>query len=529
MIEEYFGLIRAPFKLSADPYFYFDSATHRKALSYLQYGIQQAEGFVVITGDTGVGKTTLVDHLLVGIDDSQVLAAKIDISHIQRGEALANVLSAFRIEPEGHDQVAGIEALEEFLNDQYDAGRQVVLIVDEAQNLSPQTLEELRVLTNVTREGLPLLQIFLVGQSEMKTLIARDDMEQFRQRVIASYHVSPLTRDETAAYIDHRLFAAGFEEEQSLFTDKAQDLIYRFTGGVPRKINKLCARVLLQTALDEKDFVDAATVQQVIDDFSDEMRQSALGKAMEAPSQEIAESNTEDGEFAGGLTEQTEEAVAKSNVVPFAGSHEAAQEEAGEQAWKGSAVVNGDETYQRDYTVSRRSGPAVASTPPGKPDASQEKPVMSVLDRLRESRKAAAKGEVYSERVAEPEDDDNDLKELARQIHEQSEPPVVSVPPHQTVVAEPASKPAPVEQKDDFSQIIEPRNPDARTRMDALKIDLNNFVNEVRDGLHDVENSMRTVTERIQEIERYRESRSRLLHDRLQEIEILLSKLQGRK
>ncbi|GGC99056.1 ExeA family protein [Aquisalinus flavus] len=594
MIEDYFGLIKAPFKLSADPYFYFDSPTHRKALSYLQYGIQQAEGFVVITGDTGVGKTTLVHQLLDGLDNNQIIAATMDISHVAPGQTLAQVLSAFRIEPAGAGAGAGLEALQEFLIDQIGDGRQAVLIVDEAQNLSPQTLEELRVLTNLSYDGLPLLQVFLIGQSEMQEMIARPDMEQFRQRVIASYHVSPLTRDETAAYIDHRLYAAGFKDEQSLFTDRAQDAIYHHTGGVPRRINKLCARVLLQTALDEKDFVDAACVQTVIDDLDEEMGGAQVGHGEEPvtvtqediipvqdqpvyTSAEIetapreseepdinepevltpAQADVSSDDTVDDVIDIADETI--GSAIPAPGAEPPVEEDEGFAADEyddlaaeaGTVSGSGAQTPSNVYPIfSTRHGDAEtpedeveddddddtdtaamiaedghdhepakteepeATVPPQTESRTEEEFPMSVLDRLHAAKRRYFPGQSASNEGDRPQHDpatptgDDEFEELGRQLRMNTQLTGGNV----------------------LEEAVLSRDPDERDeRIAALKNDLALFLEEVRSGLGDLEQSMHVVNDKITEIEAYQNGRNGLLKQKLDSVETMLDRLQERK
>ena len=263
MYEEYFGLRGEPFKLNPDPRFFFGSKSHNKAMAYLHYGLKQAEGFIVITGPIGAGKSMLIGHLLDQLDRSNIMAATLLTSNIGRDDLLGHILSAFRIEPEGEGAAGQIEAFEDFLFDQLNRGRRVLLAIDEAQNLPKETIEELRVLSNMDYEGTPLFQVFLIGQPEFRETVDSPDMEQLRQRVIASYHLERLSQDETREYILHRLSVAGWQEDPG-FTDEAFAAIYRVTNGLPRRINKLCNRIMLHCSIEKIHEVTQGIVETVI-------------------------------------------------------------------------------------------------------------------------------------------------------------------------------------------------------------------------------------------------------------------------
>ena len=273
MYEEFFRLSDSPFRLNPDPRFFYGSRSHNKAMAYLHYGLKQAEGFIVITGPVGAGKSMVIGHLLDQLNSSNVIAANLLTSNIEPDELLGQILSAFRIEPEGEGRTGQIEAFEDYLFDQLNRGRRVLLIIDEAQNLPFKTLEELRMLSNFDYEGTPLFQVFLVGQPEFRTIMEQPNMEQLRQRVIASYHLENLSDEETRDYIMHRLSVAGWREDPC-FSDGAFAAIYEETTGLPRRINTLCNRLMLYCSLEKAHEVTAEIVATVCAELREEKLES---------------------------------------------------------------------------------------------------------------------------------------------------------------------------------------------------------------------------------------------------------------
>lgn len=269
MYEEHFSLSGAPFKLNPDPKFFFGSRSHNKAMAYLHYGLKQAEGFIVITGPIGSGKTMVISQLLDQLASSNVVAAQLLTSNIAPEELLDHILSAFRIEPEGEGRTGKLEAFEDYLFDQLNRGRRVLLIMDEAQNLPFETLEELRMLSNLDYDGTPLFQVFLVGQPEFRDVLQSQRLEQLRQRVIASYHLENLSLEETKEYIFHRLAIAGWREDPT-FSDDAFDAIYTETGGRPRRINTVCNRIMLYCSIEDEHHVTGDMAKTVIGELHEE-------------------------------------------------------------------------------------------------------------------------------------------------------------------------------------------------------------------------------------------------------------------
>jgi len=269
MYESYYGLNSKPFQLTPDPEFFFASKLHKRAMSYLQYGLSQAEGFIVITGDIGTGKTTIANSLLNEIE-ADIYAAQIVTPKLSPDEIVKMVAAKFGIDTTGKTKTDLLEALQRFLEQLAATGKRALLLVDEAQNLPLETIEELRMLSNFQQNGKPLLQSFLLGQAELQAILRAPNMEQFRQRIVASCHLAPLNYEETCAYINYRLEHAG-REGTSLFDEDAFKAIHKFTTGVPRKINTLMDRVLLYGYLEELKTFNKEDIDQVIEEVQAEM------------------------------------------------------------------------------------------------------------------------------------------------------------------------------------------------------------------------------------------------------------------
>lgn len=268
MYDQYYGLTGRPFQLTPDPQFYFESATHRKALSYLGYGLAQGEGFIVITGEVGAGKSTLVSHLMQSVDKARLTAATIVTSQLDGLDMVHMAAESFGIDTRGLDKASTLKSIENFLHAEARTGRRCLLIVDEAQNLSVDALEELRMLSNFQLGASALLQIFLLGQPEFRDLV-RDasELEQLRQRVIATHHLEPMDANEVEPYIVHRLSRAGWNGRPQVTAD-AYTALYAETGGVPRKLNTLMNRVMLMGAVEQVDVLDGGLVEAVIADMA---------------------------------------------------------------------------------------------------------------------------------------------------------------------------------------------------------------------------------------------------------------------
>ena len=265
MYEEFYNLTGKPFQLSPDPSFFFGSRGHKRAMAYLEYGVEQAEGFIVITGEVGAGKTTLVRNLFEGLNRNEVIAAQLVSTQLEADDMLRAVCSAFGLEFRGN-KAERLLALESFLLECQRKGKRCLLVVDEAQNLPPAAVEELRMLSNFQTSSGSLLQSFLVGQPEFRSTLQSPSMRQLRQRVIATYHLGPLDEEETRDYIKHRLQRVGWQNDPE-FSNEAFEALHEYAAGVPRRINTVCDRLLLMAFLEELHFIDSDTVQEVINEL----------------------------------------------------------------------------------------------------------------------------------------------------------------------------------------------------------------------------------------------------------------------
>ncbi|GAB6054308.1 XrtA-associated ATPase [Magnetospira thiophila] len=266
MYVEFFGLKGPPFQLTPDPRFFFGSTVHNRAKAYLSYGLTQGEGFIVITGDVGAGKTTLLAHLMSHMDSERYKTGTIVTTRFNADDTLYMTASVFGIPHEGLTKPALLERIQRFLADNLSEGKRTILVVDEAQNLTFDALEELRMLSNLQVGNEVPLQSILVGQPQFRRTIASPDLEQLRQRVIASYHLGPVDAEETKAYVQHRLHAVDWNNDPEI-TEDAFEAIYERTGGVPRRINVLCSRLLLFGCLEELHKITGEDVQQVAEDL----------------------------------------------------------------------------------------------------------------------------------------------------------------------------------------------------------------------------------------------------------------------
>jgi general secretion pathway protein A len=265
MYLELFRLKELPFRLSPDPQFLYLSRHHARAKAYMESTIWFTDGFVVITGEIGAGKTTLIETFLRELDQ-QVVVAQINQTQVSPIAFLQSVLVQFGFTPFKMKKAELLATLTNFLIEQYAAGRKVLLIVDEAQNLSNRVLEEVRLLSGVETTKEKTLRIILAGQPELNDKLNSPELVQLAQRVRLRFHLTPLSKQDMRAYIEHRLMIAGSEGRQ-IFTEEAMSMVYRYTGGVPRLINTLCDTSLMSAYALDKDTVDVDEVQAAIDEL----------------------------------------------------------------------------------------------------------------------------------------------------------------------------------------------------------------------------------------------------------------------
>jgi putative secretion ATPase (PEP-CTERM system associated) len=270
MYESFYKLRDEPFRLSPDPNYCYRHRSYVKAEGYLRYGMERAEGMVMVTGVPGTGKSTLIVDLLRDFPPSKVLTGILVITRLDTDNLFRAVAYAFNLTVEGMDRASVLRTLELFLTEQAQKGKRALLIVDEAQNLTHEGLEDLRLLTNLQMGNRPLLQVFLLGQESLREKVQDKTLKQLLQRIIAACHLDPLEADETHDYIEERLTQAGWQGNPSI-TDEAFALIHKYSGGIPRRINQICSRLLLYGSVDEKYVLNESDVHIVLEDFRKEL------------------------------------------------------------------------------------------------------------------------------------------------------------------------------------------------------------------------------------------------------------------
>jgi putative secretion ATPase (PEP-CTERM system associated) len=270
MYEKYFGFTAPPFQLTPDSRFYFASGGHARAAAHLTFGLAQGEGFVVVTGEVGAGKTTMIEHILGQLNRATYAVTRINTTQVSGDDLFRLTMAGFGIDTADETKAGLLVRFEAALREHRLSGRRCLLIVDEVQNLAPAALEELRMLSNITEGGRASLQTVLLGQPQFRRTLARPDLDQLRQRVLASYHLGALTRDETRGYILHRLTTVGWHGRPT-WDDAAFAAVFDQCGGIPRRINRLCGRVLLYAALEESDAITGAMVERTANELAKDL------------------------------------------------------------------------------------------------------------------------------------------------------------------------------------------------------------------------------------------------------------------
>jgi putative secretion ATPase (PEP-CTERM system associated) len=292
MYTDRYGLSGQPFQLTPDARFWFDSRTHKKAMAYLGYGLAQGEGFITVTGEIGAGKSTLVAHLTANIDRDRLNAISLVSTQVEGDDMLRLVAQGLGVATGSVEKARLLDAVEQQLEKDLRAGKRTLLIVDEAQNLPVSALEELRMLSNFQVGGRALIQTVLLGQPEFRDKLAGPGLDQLRQRVIASHHLEAMGADEVESYIRHRLTRVDWQGNPE-FEPAAFDAIHAYSGGIPRRINQLSHRLLLNAAVEGAETIGAAAVEAVAsemgsDSAAREERVLPLRSARAVPSIEPA-------------------------------------------------------------------------------------------------------------------------------------------------------------------------------------------------------------------------------------------------
>lgn len=279
MYIEYYGLLRPPFEMTPDPSFLHLGEAHREGLATLVYGVNSGKGFVMLTGEVGTGKTTLL-HALLGQLDAQTQSAYIFNPRLNPLDFFRLLFEELEIEAQGRTKAEYLLTLNEYLIDRLGKDQKTLLIVDEAQNLSAEMLEEIRLLSNLETPRSKLIQIMLVGQPELKDMLRRPDLRQLRQRIALAHHLRPFNENEMADYVESRLVKAGYTGKR-LFRKAALKELYRVTGGTPRLINSVCDSALLLGFAQQKATIDQSIIREVAEDL--ELGDFASNPANQAP------------------------------------------------------------------------------------------------------------------------------------------------------------------------------------------------------------------------------------------------------
>lgn len=292
MYAEFYNLKAMPFQLTPDYQFFFESQEHKRAFAHLIYGLAQEEGFIVITGEIGAGKTMLVERLWSQLDSQKFAGVRISTTNVSGDDLLKLVAHHLGLPTEPADKATLLRRLEQSFSRTISAGKRCLLVIDEVQNLPFTALEELRMLSNMTIEGRAPFQCLLLGQPQFREMLSDKKLQQLEQRVLASYHLGPLNLRDTTGYVEHRLRTAGWSGDP-LFEDGAFAALHRYSSGIPRKINTLCSRALLSGYLEETHVI----TEEMLTDLAEELRRdlAAGARATVAPTDQSTNSATMDG------------------------------------------------------------------------------------------------------------------------------------------------------------------------------------------------------------------------------------------
>jgi putative secretion ATPase (PEP-CTERM system associated) len=269
MYQDFYHLKEEPFRLSPNVRFCYRHPSYKKAKAYVKYALHRGEGFVMITGQPGTGKSTLIEDLTSELQDGNNIVASLSCTQIEAEDLLRLVVLAFDIEGKSSNKANLLHDLEQFLHKLRRANKRALLIIDEAQDLPASALEELRLLTNLQQDNEPLLQIFLVGQEELRQTVLSAGLKQLHQRIVAACHMEPLTTEITEAYVKHRLSQAGWEGDPAIH-ESVYEIIHRFSNGIPRLINLICGRLLLHGMVEELHEITEPDIREVIEALADE-------------------------------------------------------------------------------------------------------------------------------------------------------------------------------------------------------------------------------------------------------------------